>query len=79
MHRVSLFCQWHLYDAKVGTWGEKLKGLCTTETVVAVHVTIKEKSSVRCAPNVISVTISHQDKAIPVGSYITITGLNGAL
>ena len=72
--------QWSLYDESVAGWSCKLRKMCHSETEVTVVVSVSESSQApRCASNVVKVEIKHDEKPIPAGSYITITGLNGAL
>lgn len=54
--------------------------MCHSETEVPVVVSVSDSPQApRCASNVVKIEIKHDEKPIPAGSYITITGLNGAL
>jgi hypothetical protein len=71
-----MLAQWSKYDDTVKAKMATLQTLCTRSAVVNVTSVFEEFSTTQCAFNIIKVLLK-TSTPLPIGSVITVTGLNG--
>ena len=72
---IGILQQWSLLNPSLSSKISILQSMCTSDFKRTISAAVYESSSVQCATNNISISLNASD-TVPIGSVITILGLN---
>ena len=73
---IPMLEQWSKYDGQVAAKGYELKAMCKKDVMLQPFSYFAESRKTQCASNIITITIVPY-RALPVGTVVTVEGLNG--
>lgn len=73
---TPMFLQWSKYDDQVAAKSAVLQTMCKKDVIIQVESYFKESTTTQCGFNTIKMFLT-PSKILPIGSVITVQGLNG--